>query len=186
MLHGSSRIFKIHAQTSDLTVLWFGMVNHQLEPVALAGIHGIDRFRKRTKVRRKQPGTTAKTLWTVKLHRTSSGVIEPTFWSESFTVAPDLYFVSLLNYSHVRAKKPGRNQSSSCCNGNSLLLLRGDDYFDDRSRVGVRQAEASPQLCHTLPHASDANAHTFRAQLGNGLFNALPIVAHRHHDRQEW
>ena len=59
---------------------------------------------------------------------------------------------------------------------------RRDDYLDDGTGIGVRQAQTSAQFGDSLPHSADPDSHAFRSQLTDLLFDSLAIVANRNGD----
>src|SRR5215472_5604137 len=59
---------------------------------------------------------------------------------------------------------------------------RGDDDFNDCTRVRICQSQAAAQLGDALSHTSNANPNAVRAKLDNVVPNSLAIVAHDHDD----
>src|SRR5215472_10870894 len=54
----------------------------------------------------------------------------------------------------------------------------GNHNLHDRTRIGIRKAQAPTQLGDSLAHASNTDTHALRTQLNDLFFNTLPVVAH--------
>src|SRR5579862_995323 len=76
----------------------------------------------------------------------------------------------------------GRDGSSVHGDADGIDPARRNDDFYDCPWISICQSQRSTQLCDTLAHAADTDAHTIRPQLNYLFIDSFSVVAHGHKD----